>query len=122
MRRYYALLLALTAVCCLLAAFASPLPVAGCWLAAYFCLVTGVQHWIVVRSMEKSPRRFVQVFLAVTVATLFLHLAVLAFYLLSHIDQARPFSILFMVGFAAYLVFETASLVIHIRREKQKRH
>lgn len=126
MRRYYIALLALT-LDLVLVAFAVMWLVPGHYLhampllALYFCVVTGLQHWLVVRSMEKSPRRFVQVFLALTVATLFLHLAVLALYLVSHAAHARLFSIAFMVGFAAYLIFETAALVLHIRRERRNR-
>ena len=90
-------------------------------LALYFAAVTGVQHYFVVKSMYQSPKRFVQFFLATTVATLFLHLVVFAAYLFTHTQQAKLFAIAFCIGFAVMLVFETVSLVLLINREKKSR-
>lgn len=90
-------------------------------LALYFAAVTGVQHYFVVKSMYQSPKRFVQFFLATTVATLFLHLVVFAAYLFTHTQQAKLFAIAFCIGFAVMLVFETVSLILLINREKKNR-
>lgn len=90
-------------------------------LALYFAAVTGVQHYFVVKSMYQSPKRFVQFFLATTVATLFLHLVVFAAYLFTHTQQAKLFAIAFCIGFAVMLVFETVSLILLINREKKSR-
>ena len=90
-------------------------------LPFYFALITGVQHWVVVKSMKKSPRQFVQYFLGATVAVLFIHLVVLASYLFTHTDQAKSFTLAFCIGFATMLVFETVALVLFVNREKKKR-
>ncbi|MBP3763524.1 MAG: hypothetical protein J6I49_06570 [Bacteroidales bacterium] len=125
MRRYYLALVA-CALVLTLAAFAvmwlAPQAYLGIMplLALYFAAVTGVQHFFVLTSMYQSARRFVQVFLAVTVAVLFVHLAVFAAYLFTHPAQAKPFAVAFLVGFAATLVFETTALVLHIRRERRR--
>ena len=126
MRRYYLSLVVVTLVL-VLASFVVMWTAPGSFLtvmpllAIYFAVVTGVQHYIVLKSMYRSPRRFVQIFLATTVATLFLHLVVFAAYLFTHTSQARPFAIAFCIGFATFLVFETAALVLHINREKKNR-
>lgn len=126
MRRYYitlvaiALLLALASFAVMWtspAHFLTVMPL----LALYFAAVTGVQHYFVVKSMYKSPKPFVQLFLAFTVASLFLHMVVFAAYLFTHIRQAKLFAIAFCIGFAVMLVFETASLVLLINREKKNR-
>lgn len=126
MKRYYialvvvALVLALASFVVMWTAperFLSVMPL----LALYFAAVTGVQHWLVVKSMYQSPRRFVQFFLATTVGTLFLHLVVFAAYLFTHTQQAKLFAIAFCIGFAVMLVFETVSLVLLINREKKNR-
>ena len=90
-------------------------------LAVYFTIVTGLQHLVVVRNLYRSPRRFVSTFLATTVGTLFLHLALLVFYFVSHPHQAKLFAAAFAVLFALFLIFETTALVITVRREKDKR-
>ena len=88
-------------------------------LAVYFAVVAGVQHYIVVKSMQKSPRQFVQYFMGATVATLLLHLVVFAAYLFTHPQQANVFAITFSIGFAAMLIFETVALVIFINRQRK---
>lgn len=123
MRRYLLLLAALTAV--VVVAFVLLLPQlplgSTLLLAGYFCVVTALQYWAVTRSMQKDARRFVQLFLAITVASLFLHTAFLVAYLLSCPEHAQRFTLAFAFTFPAYLLFETTALVLHIRREKKNR-
>lgn len=90
-------------------------------LALYFGVVTGIQHFLVTRSMNRSPKTFVQVFLGSVVGVLFLHLIVLAAYLFTHVAQARLFTIAFGVGYAMSLVFETIALVKFVNNEKKRR-
>ncbi len=126
MRRYYialvamALLLALASFVVMWTAPQAFLPVMPL-LALYFAVVTGVQHYIVLKSMYQSPRRFVQVFLAATVAILFVHLVVFAVYLFTHTAHAKPFALAFCIGFAAMMVFETTAMVLTIGNERKKR-
>lgn len=87
-------------------------------LAIYFAVVTGLQHYVVVKSMKKSPRQFVQFFLGATVAVLFIHLVVLASYLFTHVAQAKVFTLAFCIGFATMLIFETIALVLFVKRCK----
>jgi hypothetical protein len=125
MRRYYialvamALLLALVSFVVMWTAPQAFLPIMPL-LALYFAVVTGVQHYIVLKSMYQSPRRFVQVFLATTVATLFVHLVVFAVYLFTHTAHAKPFALAFCIGFAAMMVFETTAMVLTISNERKK--
>lgn len=126
MRRYLISLLAMTLVL-VLAAFGvmwlAPqgfLPVMP-WLALYFGAVCGLQHWLVTRAMYRSPRVFIQMFLGSVVGVLFLHVAFLAIYLLSHPSHARLFSLAFCVGYAVSLAFETTALVRFVQKEKEKR-
>jgi predicted neutral ceramidase superfamily lipid hydrolase len=125
MRRYYialvamALLLALASFVVMWTAPQAFLPVMPL-LALYFAVVTGVQHYIVLKSMYQSPRRFVQVFLAATVAILFVHLVVFAVYLFTHTAHAKPFALAFCIGFAAMMVFETTAMVVTIGNERKK--
>ena len=88
-------------------------------LALYFAIITGIQHYVVVKSMKKSPRQFVQCFLGATVAVLFIHLVVLASYLFTHTDQAKSFTLAFCIGFATMLVFETVALILFVKRQRE---
>lgn len=91
------------------------------WLALYFGIVCGVQHWLVTRAMNRSPRIFIQMFLGSVVGVLFVHVAFLAIYLLSHPSHARLFSLAFCIGYAVSLVFETVAMVRFVNRERQRR-
>ena len=91
-------------------------------LALYFGVISGAQHWVVTRSMKKSPRAFVQYFLGSVTAVLFLHIAVLFIYLFTHPNEARRFAITFLIGYAISLVFETVALVQFVRHERNRRN
>lgn len=90
-------------------------------LALYFGVVCGVQHWLVTRAMNRSPKTFIQVFLGSVVAVLFLHIAVLAIYLFTHPSHAHLFTLTFCIGYAVSLVFETMALVRFVNAERRRR-
>lgn len=90
-------------------------------LVLYFAVLTLVQHTIVTKAMHRSPKTFVQLFLGSTVGVLFIHLIVLAAFLLTNPSQGRRFLIAFCIGYVVYLVFETVALVRYVDKEKKKR-
>lgn len=126
MRRYYISLL-LVSLVLILASFAVMWFVPQTFIMAmpllvlYFAILTLVQHTIVVKAMQRSPKTFVQLFLGTTVGVLFIHLIVLASFLLTTPAQGRRFLIAFCIGYVVYLVFETVALVRYVDNEKKKR-
>ncbi|MBP3740357.1 MAG: hypothetical protein J6I41_04515 [Bacteroidales bacterium] len=126
MRRYYISLL-LVSLVLILASFMvmwfapQVFIVAMPLLVLYFAILTLVQHTIVVKAMQRSPKTFVQLFLGTTVGVLFIHLIVLASFLLTTPAQGRRFLIAFCIGYVVYLVFETVALVRYVDNEKKKR-
>ncbi len=126
MRRYYISLL-LVSLVLILASFAvmwfapQTFIMAMPLLVLYFAILTLVQHTIVVKAMQRSPKTFVQLFLGTTVGVLFIHLIVLATFLLTTPAQGRRFLIAFCIGYVVYLVFETLALVRYVDNEKKKR-
>ena len=127
MRRYLISLL-VTSLVMVLAAFivmwAAPqvFIIAMPLLVLYFAVLTLVQHFLVVRGMSRSPKTFVQIFLGTTIGVLFIHLIVLAAFLITNPGQGHRFLIAFCIGYVVYLVFETVSLVKFVDREKKKRN
>lgn len=126
MRRYLVSLL-IVSLAMVLASFAvlwlSPQSfiVAMPLLVLYFAVLALVQHLLVVRGMSRSPKTFVQIFLGTTIGVLFIHLVVLATFLLTNPGQGRRFLIAFCIGYVVYLAFETVALVRFVDREKKKR-
>lgn len=90
------------------------------FLPLYFAIITGFQHRIIVKSFYKDPRTFVKNFLAVTVGSLFLHLAVICIWALTHMRQAQVFIIAFCICYLTYLVFETIALIMLVRRKQRE--
>jgi hypothetical protein len=125
MKRYYISLLLVTLALTLLSfavMWLAPqkyLPVMPL-LALYFCIVTGVQHWVVCKAMYKSPRAFVSLFLGSIVAVLLLHIVVLVIYLLNNPAHAKLFALAFCVGYVVCLAFETVSLVLFVNRQRNR--
>lgn len=121
MRRFYLILLILTAALTVAAwfgfrAYAMPVMMA---IPLYFAVVTGVQYYIVATSLKKDPRTFIKNFLGLTVGTLFLHLVVLTLWAFTHIPTAKPFIIAFGIAFVVYLVYVTLMLVVLVRSQKK---
>lgn len=125
MRKYYVSLTLMT-IGMVLAAFCTLWFAQGIFqtifplIPLYFALVTGLQHYAVVKSFYKDPRTFVKNFLGLTVGTLFLHLVLLCTWAFTHIPQARTFILAFCICYIAYLAFETIALVILVKNQRQQ--
>ena len=122
MRRYYLILVVLTLLLTAVVWWVNMrVPALGSQhsilyvLPLYFAVVTGIQHYVVANSLKKDPRTFIKNFLGLTVGTLVLHLVVLSLWAFTHIPTAKPFIIVFGIGFVLYLVFETLMLVLLVR-------
>ena len=113
--------LALLTICMLLLAFVTkwtnmeffaPVPA---WLlpasVIYFAVAYGVQYWYTVISVNKHPKAFVQSFLAVTVAVLFLHVLVLIGGMFVNIAGGKRFVVGFLILYVVYTVYMTVALV-----------
>ena len=124
MRRYYISLLVVSLIL-VLATFIIMWAVPQVFIIAmpllvlYFAALTMVQHNIVVKAMNRSPKTFVQIFLGSTVGVLFIHLIVLTIFLLTNPGQGRRFLIAFCIGYVVYLVYETVALVRFVDRTKK---
>lgn len=124
MRRYYISLLVVSLILVLttfIIMWAVPqvFIIAMPLLVLYFAALTMVQHNIVVKAMNRSPKTFVQIFLGSTVGVLFIHLIVLTIFLLTNPGQGRRFLIAFCIGYVVYLVYETVALVRFVDRAKK---
>ena len=125
MKKYYISLIAVT-ILLVLAAFCTLRFAQGIYqnimpaIPLYFAVVTGLQHYVVVKSLYKDPRTFVKNFLGLTVGTLFLHLVILCTWSLTHIPQARTFILAFCICYIVYLAFETVALILIVRNKRKQ--
>ena len=125
MKRYYVSLIIITIVL-VLAAFCTLWFAEGIFqpilpfLPLYFAVVTGLQHYVVVKSLYKDPRTFVKNFLGLTVGSLFLHLVLLCLWAFTHIPTARTFILAFCICYIIYLAFETIQLVLLVRHKRNE--
>lgn len=125
MRKYYILLISLTIILILAAfctlwfgnaVFQTIFP----FIPLYFAVVTGIQHYAVIKSFSKDPRTFVKNFLSLTVGSLFLHLVVISVWSFTHIQMAKPFIIAFCICYILYLLFETIALVLFVKNKRKQ--
>lgn len=125
MKRYYVSLIIITLIL-VLAAFGTLWFGNGLFqtvfplLPLYFAVVTGLQHYVVVKSLYKDPRTFVKNFLGLTVGSLFLHLVILCLWAFTHIPTAKHFILAFCICYIVYLAFETVQLVLLVRRKRNE--
>lgn len=88
-------------------------------LVAYFTALTIAQNIVIVKALQKDPRDFIKIFFGVTVGILMLHLAVLFAYMYTHLQQAKLFTIAFLVGYVLFTTFEVVELLNYIRRQSK---
>ena len=125
MKKYYISLILITIVM-VLAAFCTLWFANGIFqtimplIPLYFAIITGIQHYAVVKSFYKDPRTFVKNFLGLTVGSLFLHLVIRCTWALTHIPQARSFIIAFCICYVVYLAFETIALVLLVKNQRKQ--
>ncbi len=125
MKKYYVSLILLTIVL-IVAAFCTLWFAQGVFqtimpfIPLYFAVITGLQHYAVVKSFYKDPRTFVKNFLGLTVGTLFLHLVLLCLWAFTHIPTARTFILAFCICYIVYLAFETIQLVLLVKRKRNE--
>lgn len=129
MKRYFIGLLIITIVMMLLAfavkwtgmAFFAPVKV---WLlptaVLYFAIAYGAQSWMIVKSMNKQPKAFIQFFLATTVAVLFIHLVVLIGGMLSNPAGGKRFAVAFLFLYVVYTFHMIATFVSYVKRNQTK--
>ena len=110
MRKYYILLISLTIILILAAfctlwfgnaVFQTIFP----FIPLYFAVVTGIQHYAVIKSFSGS---------------LFLHLVVISVWSFTHIQMAKPFIIAFCICYILYLLFETIALVLFVKNKRKQ--
>ena len=79
-------------------------------LIVYFSAICYISQYLVCRTLAKNPKKFPQTFMLVEFGKLFLHIFVLALYILAHRGapaDAKAFLVCFAVLFAIYLAFGT---------------
>lgn len=88
---------------------------------AYFSVVYGVSHSVILNSMQKDPRQFIKGFLGISVGTMFLHVIVVFLYAITHLRAANTkwFLLCFGALFLIYLIFETVELLLYVHQQKK---
>lgn len=90
-------------------------------LVLYFAVVDGVQYWLTMRSVEKSPKTFVQLFLALSVGVLFLHMGALLAGMfkigkLTDVTLQKHFIVGFLIYYVVFTVFVITEMVLTVKR------
>lgn len=86
-------------------------------LVLYFAIITALQHNIIAKALMKDPRDFIKIFFGVTVGILMLHLVVLFVYMYTHLQQAKLFTITFLIAYVVFTTFEVIELLALIRSQ-----
>lgn len=85
-------------------------------LALYFAVVTGLEHYLIIKSAQKDPRTSVRNFLGISVGTMMMHLILIIVCMFRFISVAKLIAISFLIGCGTYLIFETIALIIMVKR------
>ena len=125
MKRYYICLIIVTLILVIASfitmwvapeSFIIAMPV----FALYFAIVTGIEHYLIVKSAQKDPRTFVRNFLGITIGQMMLHLIILTISMFRNTQQAKLIAVAFLIGFATFLVFETTALILFVKKAQNQ--
>ena len=81
------------------------------FLLAFFFLATLIVYHYMLKSLEKRPASFVNVFLLTTMLKLLLYMVFMVVYSLFNREVARPFIVAFFILYVIYTVLEVISIL-----------
>ena len=90
---------------------ANKFSIATPFIALFFCVVTGGLYYILLKSAENKFSRFVNQFMIITFAKLFLYVIIIAGYSFLRKTDAIPFIIAFFILYLIYTIFELWSFL-----------
>lgn len=80
------------------------------WMVGFFAFVTGLEHWYLMQSLKKKPKRFSNVFMAASALKLLALLVVTVIYLLIDKNNVLPFVVVLFSLYAIFTGFEVRAL------------
>ena len=86
----------------------------------FFFSITLLVHFILLKADRKSDSHFIRYFMAATMLKLFLYLTFIISLIFLLKEHAKPLSILFMILYLVYSIFEVGSFLGHIKKRKIK--
>jgi len=81
------------------------------FMALFFMVVTGGLYYMLLRSTGNKFSRFVNQFMILTFAKLFLYIIIIVVYVVLNKPDAFPFVITFFIFYIIYTVFEIMSFL-----------
>jgi len=80
------------------------------YLFLFFLSVTIIGYYLLIRASDKRFMKFLNTYLLITLAKLFLFIAVMVTYILMHKQDAMPFGLSFFILYLCYTAFEVVAL------------
>ena len=81
------------------------------YLIVFFFAATLLVYYFMLKSLEKRPAKFVNIFLLTTMVKLFVYMAVMVTYALINRDEARQFIIAFFILYIIFTIIEVLALL-----------
>ena len=91
------------------------------FLTAMFFVVSGSFHFILIRLTTIYPKRFVQVFLVLTVAKMLLYLSALLVYIFKMSAGIKIFLFIFLILYISFTIFEVSQLIKYLKNKESER-
>lgn len=76
----------------------------------FFVVLTGLLHYVLLRSLKKNPKLFISYFMTLTGLKMFLYLIILTTYLFLFKEQAKSFVVSFLLFYLLFTAFEAIAL------------
>ncbi len=86
-------------------------------MIAVLFVITGISHFIITKTKEKSPQIFTRAYMGTSTARLILYSVFILVYCFGHRDVAKVFVLVFFVLYIVYTIFEVRSVQSHLKKK-----
>lgn len=83
----------------------------------FFFVITGIMHYILLKSSTMRPAKFSNYFMIATTVKLLIYLVFMSLYLYFYTMNAVPFLIVFLTGYILFSLFESVSITKQLRKK-----
>ena len=90
------------------------------FLLLFFSFVTLVTHFVLMRSLTKSQRAFINTFMLSVMARLLVYLMFFGIYIYLNKENVLVFTIIFLLFYITFTLFEVISVLRYLKKAQPK--
>ncbi len=87
------------------------------FIILFFFVFSLIVHYFILKTAEKKAKMFISYFMGSTLVKLILYCSIIITYILNFKEDAKTFTVVFLVSYLIYTMFEVISLQKFMRKK-----